>query len=102
MPSWALKLLAFCATLAVFAGSLDYAAGHVKNVQAPLQPPVADRPLATLAPATATPVVTLPPLVTQRPGARTPPPAGSGGPLLTIQPGVRQTALPSLSITHVS
>lgn len=101
MPSWALKLLAFCTTLAVFAGSLDYAAGHVKNVSAPLQPPVAGKPLATSAPQpSAPPVVTLPPLVTQR-GARTPGPAGSG-PLLTIQPGIRQATLPPLSITHVS
>jgi len=49
MPSWSLKLSALFITLFVLAGSFDYARGHVKNPNAPLQPPVAEGPQAQTA-----------------------------------------------------
>jgi hypothetical protein len=95
----ALRLAALATTLFVFAGSVDYAASHVKNVSAPLQPPVADRPSATPGPVQPTPTP-LPPLVTQR--GRTPAPTGTPAPRLTIAPGVRLATLAPLTFTHTS
>jgi len=98
MAGWALRLAALATTLFVFAGSVDYAATHVKNAAAPLQPPVDRGPSGTLAPAQPTPTP-LPPLVTQR--GRTPAP-GTPAPRLTIAPGVRLATLQPLTFTHVS
>ncbi len=97
MPAWGLKLGSFVITLAVLLGSSDYARAHLKNPAAPLQPPVADKsaPSATAPRPTATP---LPSLLPTRRGAQ----SSSPGPALTLQPGVRATALPSITITHVS
>ncbi len=100
MPSWALKLSAVFITLFTLAGSFGYASAHVKNANAPLQPPVADRPAATSAPATATPVATIGPLLTLRPGQKTP--TVTPGPKLTLAPGVKSATLAPLTFTHTS
>lgn len=98
MPGWALKLSAVFITLFVLAGSFDYASGHLKNANAPLQPPVAERSAAA---ATPTPGPSLGPLLSQRPGQRTQGPV-TPGPRLTIAPGVRNATLAPLTFTHVS
>lgn len=100
LPAWVLKLGAAGITLAALAGSLDYASAHVKNVSAPLQPPVADRPAPTASPL-ASPPPSLGPLITVRPGQRTAP-GGSAAPRLTLAPGVRTATLAPLTFTHVS
>jgi hypothetical protein len=100
MPSWSLKLSAVFITLFVLVGSFDYAQAHVKNPNAPLQPPVADKPAATAAPATPTPVASIGPLLTTRPGQR--PPTGTPGPRLTLAPGVQTASLAPLTFTHTS
>ena len=46
MPAWGLKVGSLLTTLLVLAGSYGYAGAHIKNPDAPLQPPVADKPLA--------------------------------------------------------
>ena len=99
MPSWSLKLSATCISLFMLLGSFDYARGHVKNPNAPLQPPVADKPAASAAP-TATPGPTLGPLFTTRPGQR--PPTITPGPRLTLAPGVVSATLAPISFTHTS
>ena len=99
MPSWSLKVSATFITLFVLFGSFDYARGHVKNANAPLQPPVADKPAATAAPAaTSTP---LPSLVGIRRG-NPPRSTAAPAPLLNLTPGVQATALPAITFTHVS
>jgi len=98
MPSWSLKLSAVFITLFVLVGSFDYARGHLKNPNAPLQPPVADRPAATSA--TPTPAPTIGPLLTTRPGQR--PPTITPGPRLTLAPGVRTATLAPITLTHTS
>ena len=100
LPAWSLKLGAACITLAALAGSLDYAGSHVKNVTAPLQPPVADRPAANASPVPSA-APSIGPLITARPGQRTAPP-GSAAPRLTLEPGVRAASLAPLTFTHVS
>ncbi|MDQ6858610.1 MAG: hypothetical protein M3Z65_06395 [Chloroflexota bacterium] len=98
MPSWSLKLSAIFITLFVFVGSFDYAKGHVKNPNAPLQPPVADAPAATAAPSV--PVPTIGPLLTTRPGQR--PATTTPGPRLTLAPGVQSATLAPITFTHTS
>ena len=99
MSSWSLKLSAAFITLFVLAGSFDYARGHVKNPNAPLQPPVADKPATTATPApTAAP--TLGPLFPTRPGQR--PASVTPGPRLTLAPGVVSATLPPITFTHTS
>ena len=100
MASWALKLSAVFVTLFTLVGSFGYASEHVKNVNAPLQPPVADKPAATAGPSP-TPMPSIGPLITIRPGQKTPPP-GSQGPRLNLEPGVRTATLAPLTFTHVS
>lgn len=73
----ALRLAATVATVATLLGSSVYVAAHPKDPSAPLQPPVVKR----------TPVPT-------------PTPQASGR--IRIEPGVRQTALPGITFTHVS
>jgi hypothetical protein len=100
MSEWALKVGSIVTTLVVLVGSYGYAATHVKNVSAPLQPVVADKPSAQPTPAapTATPI---PSLVGTRRG--NPPRATfSQAPRLTLQPGVQATDLPEVTFTHVS
>jgi hypothetical protein len=99
MPSWSLKLSAVFITLFVLAGSFDYAQGHLKNPNAPLQPPVADKPAATAAPSPM-PVGTIGPLLTTRPGQR--PATVTPGPRLTLAPGVQTASLAPLTFTHTS
>ena len=104
MPAWGLKLGAAVATLLAFAGSTDYVTHHLKNAAAPLHPPVEDAVAADATPApsgapapSGTP---LPQLVPTRRGQTRP--SSSPGPLITLQPGVRATALPQVTLTHVS
>ena len=97
MPGWALQLSAVFITLFVLVGSFDYASRHLKNANAPLQPPVAERSAVP----TPSPGPTLGPLVSQRPGQRTLAPV-TPGPRLTIAPGVRNATLAPLTFTHVS
>ncbi|HKC82661.1 MAG TPA: hypothetical protein VKD46_01535 [bacterium] len=99
MPAWSLKISAAFITLFVLAGSLDYARGHVKNPNAPLQPPVADKPAASAAP-TASAAPSVGPLFTLRPGQR--PATITPGPRLTLAPGVVSATLPPISFTHTS
>jgi hypothetical protein len=100
MPSWSLKLSAVVITLFVLAGSFDYAKGHVKNPNAPLQPPVADRPAATGSAPTPSPAPTIGPLLSTRPGQRTAAP--TQGPRLTLAPGVQSATLAPITLTHTS
>ena len=100
MPSWSLKLSAVFITLFVLVGSFDYAKGHVKNPNAPLQPPVADRPAETGPTPSASPAPTIGPLLTGRPGQRSP--TITPGPRLTLAPGVQNAALPPITFTHTS
>lgn len=72
-----LRLCATAAAVATLLGSTLYVAAHPKDPSAPLQPPVVK---ATRAP--------------------TPTPQASGR--IRIEPGVRQTALPGITVTHVS
>jgi len=98
MPSWSLKLSAAVVTLFALVGSFGYASTHVKNPNAPLQPPVADKPaVATPSP---TPEPTIGPLLTLRPGQK--PATLTPGPRLTFAPGVQQATLPPISYTHTS
>lgn len=97
MSAGALKLASVLTTLFVLAGSYGYARTHVKNVNAPLQPPVADKPATTEPVATPTPI---PSLVGTRRG-NPPRPTATAVPLKLL-PGVQQTALPSITYTHVS
>ena len=99
MPAWSLKLAALFITLFVLVGSFDYARGHVKNPDAPLQPPVADRPAATVPAPTASPAATIGPLLTTRPGQRQ---TATPGPRLTLAPGVQSATLAPITFTHTS
>jgi hypothetical protein len=96
---FALKLGAAVTTLLVMFSSYAYASTHVKNPNAPLQPPVEASP-AAVKPATPTPTP-IPSLVGTRRGN---PPRGTASPAprLTLQPGVQATALPDVTFTHVS
>lgn len=100
MPAWSLKLSAVFITLFTLAGSFSYAGAHVKNANAPLQPPVADKPTVTSVPATATPMPTIGPLLPLRPGQRAP--TLTPGPKLTLAPGVKSATLAPLTFTHTS
>jgi len=100
MPSWSLKVSATFITLFVLAGSFDYARGHVKNSNAPLQPPVADKPAAASGAPAPTAAPTVGPLFTLRPGQR--PATITPGPRLTLAPGVVSATLPPISFTHTS
>ena len=97
MSEWALKVGSIVTTLLVLAGSYGYAATHVKNPSAPLQPAVEKSPETAAAP-TPTPI---PSLVGSRRG--NPPRAPSSpAPRLSLQPGVQATDLPEVTFTHVS
>ena len=47
MPPWALRVLAAVITTLSLLGSTSYALAHPKNPNAPLQPPVAEKPSPT-------------------------------------------------------
>lgn len=100
MSPWSLKLSATFITLFVLVGSFDYARGHVKNPNAPLQPPVADKATPSLVAATPSPAPTIGPLLTIRPGQRSP--TIAPGPRLTLAPGVQTASLAPLTFTHTS
>lgn len=100
IPAWALKLSAIFVTVFTLAGSFGYASAHLKNENAPLQPPVADKPAVTSVPATATPVPTIGPLLTLRPGQKAS--TITLGPRLTLAPGVKSATLAPLTFTHTS
>ena len=70
VPVWMLKLTAIAAVLNVFFFGFGYARANVKDVAAPLQPPV-----VTAATTRATPAPTSAPAVTIRRGVRTTPTA---------------------------
>lgn len=95
-----LKLSAVFMTLFMLVGSFDYARAHVKNPNAPLQPPVADRPASSPVPATPSPVGSVGPLFTARPGQKAP--TVTPGPRLTLAPGVQFATLPPITFTHTS
>lgn len=98
MTAFALKVGSLVTTLLVLAGSFAYATTHVKNVNAPLQPPVAEKATEPTAMPAPTPI---PSLVGTRRG--NPPRATSSpAPILRLVPGVQATALPSVTFTHVS
>jgi hypothetical protein len=89
VPSWGLKLGAAAAVLNVFFLAFGFAAAHVKNVTAPLQPPVVRAEGSRVEPL-ATPVPTIAP--TTRRGGR---------PGITLQPGIRTSpAAPLTSTRH--
>jgi hypothetical protein len=96
-----LKLGSAVTTLVVMFGSYAYASTHVKNPNAPLQPPV-ESSAAAVKPAAAAPTPTpIPSLVGTRRG--NPPRATSSpAPRLSLQPGVQATELPNVTFTHVS
>ena len=103
MPAWGLKLGAFLATALSLVGSTDYVTHHLKNVAAPLHPPVEGGAVAVAPAPSVTPVpngTPLPTLIPARRGQTRP--TSSPGPLITLQPGVRATALPAITLTHVS
>jgi hypothetical protein len=96
---FALKLGSAVTTLAVMFSGYAYASTHVKNPNAPLQPPV-ETSVAAVKPAAPTPTA-IPSLVGTRRG--NPPRATSSpAPRLTLQPGVQATELPEVTFTHVS
>jgi len=103
MSELALKVGSIVTTLLVMIAGYGYAATHLKNPNAPLQPPVEKSAIeksavATPAPPTPTPI---PSLVGTRRG--NPPRATtSPAPRLTLQPGVQATELPGVAFTHVS
>jgi hypothetical protein len=66
-------------TALAFVGSSAYTLAHPKNPAAPLQPEIASPAPKVTARATTTP-----------------------RPRITLQPGVQATALPGITITHVS
>ena len=86
MPPWALRVLAAGITTLSLLGSTSYASAHPKNPNAPLQPPVAEKP-------------SLPPEPSPTRAATLRP---TPVPQITLQAGVRATALPRVTITHVS
>ena len=103
MTELALKIASIVTTLLVMVGGYGYAATHLKNPNAPLQPAVEksvaeNSAVATPAPPTPTPI---PSLVGTRRGN---PPRGTSSPAprLTMQPGVQATEVPGVTFTHVS
>src|SRR5438445_7147672 len=100
MTAWGLKLGSLLTTLLVLAGSFGYARTHMKNPNAPLQPPVESGSAPLSPPAPAVSVTPIPSLVGTRRG-NPPRPTATATPLKVL-PGVQQTALPSITFTHVS
>jgi hypothetical protein len=97
MSELALKVGSAVATLLVAIGSYGYASTHVKNPNAPLQPPVETSAVAVAPAPTPTPIPSL--IGTRRGNPRA---TSSPAPRLTLQPGVQATDLPEVTFTHVS
>jgi hypothetical protein len=97
MSELALKVGSAVATLLVGVASYGYAVTHVKNPNAPLQPPVEKSPVAVASAPTPTPIPSL--IGTRRGDSRA---TSSPAPRLTLQPGVQATDLPEVTFTHVS
>ena len=76
------RALAAVVAAATFVGSGAYVLAHPRNAAAPLQPPAVAAPSAK---PTATPAGT-----------------SRATPRITLQPGVRATDLPGITVTHVS
>ena len=74
---------------AAFIGSGGYVVAHPKNDAAPLQPPAATQ----VALRTSAPSATPAPTRTAR---------ATTAPRITAAPGVKETALPGITFTHVS
>ena len=87
-----LRAAAALVAAASFIGADAYVVGHPKNAAAPLQPPAQDD--LALRQATPAPSPT--------PTGKTATPRGTAAPRITLQPGVRTTALPGITYTHVS
>ncbi|MBM4420456.1 MAG: hypothetical protein FJ034_02490 [Chloroflexi bacterium] len=97
MSAFALRVAAVVASLLVLFGGWGYAATHVKNPNAPLKPPVPGAVVVEAAPSAApTPI----PSLLNRPALRLP--SSSPGPVFNLAPAVQTTALPRITITHVS
>jgi len=83
---------------ATFVGAGRFVLEHPKNPEAPLQPPAAGDVALRVTPtpsATGATTSSANPRTTQRP-------VGTPPPRITLQPGVRATALPGVTYTHVS
>jgi hypothetical protein len=78
----AVRALACLITAVSFVGSGAYVLVHPRNAAAPLKPPAAAVPSATPAASAAA--------------------TARATPRITLQPGVRATDLPGITITHVS
>ena len=78
----AVRALACLITAVSFVGSGAYVLVHPRNAAAPLQPPAAAAPSARPAASAAA--------------------TARATPRITLQPGVRATDLPGITITHVS
>lgn len=88
---------------ASFVGATAYVVQHPKNPAAPLQPPTTSEiVLRDALPTPATPAPTGSPAPTAVPSGRATPRASTRPPQITLQPGVRATALPGITYTHVS
>jgi hypothetical protein len=97
MSEWALKVGSIVTTVLVLIGGYAYASTHVKNPDAPLQPPVDASQQASQATPTPTPIPSL-----VRTGRGSPRTSSSPAPRLTLQPGVQATVLPEVTFTHTS
>jgi hypothetical protein len=93
VPAWALRLLAVFVTGLSMIGSTTYTLAHPKNANAPLQPPVAEKPQVTEPEPEPTPAATLP----FRTLAPTVPPTPTVAPTTTAP-----TATPRASATVAS
>ena len=86
---------------ATFVGAERFVVEHPKNPDAPLQPPAAeDVALRSAAPASGSTTASAAPAPSARPRASQT--RGTPPPQITLQPGVRATALPGITYTHVS
>jgi len=123
VPAWALRVLAAGITALSLIGSTSYALAHPKNPNAPLQPPVGEKsapppepsptpvptlPFRTVAPTTPPPPTTPPTTSRATATGLTPSPTRAPTlrptpvPQITLQAGVRATALPKITVTHSS
>lgn len=89
-----------------FAGANAYVLQHPKNPAAPLQPPTTGEAVLRETLPSATPAPSASPSGSSRPAptasGRQTPRATARPPQITLQPGVRATALPGITYTHVS
>ncbi len=108
--SVALRAGAALVAASTFVGANAYVLQHPKNPAAPLQPPTAGEAVLRDTLPSPTPAASGPsrpaPTGSSRPAPRVSgrqaPRATARPPQITLQPGVRATALPGISYTHVS